>query len=92
MGVPVILGPHTFNFAQAAQGALEAGAAVRVADAVEAMRVARELDADASRRQAMGAAGLAFVEAHRGAVERFVGWFAALPGAPRPDATSRASG
>ena len=32
-GVPVIVGPHTFNFADAAQGAVDAGAAIRVADA-----------------------------------------------------------
>jgi 3-deoxy-D-manno-octulosonic-acid transferase len=31
-GCPVIMGPHTFNFAEAAQNAQQAGAAVRVSD------------------------------------------------------------
>jgi 3-deoxy-D-manno-octulosonic-acid transferase len=31
-GCPVIMGPHTFNFAQAAQNAQQAGAAIRVSD------------------------------------------------------------
>ena len=37
MGTPVVVGPHTFNFEQATQDAIEAGAAVRVADAQEAI-------------------------------------------------------
>lgn len=92
LGAPVVLGPHTFNFSEAARGAIEAGAAVRVADAAGALREAQAIAGDAARRERMGAAGLAFVAAHRGAVARFEAWFAALPGAPRPDATSRASG
>jgi 3-deoxy-D-manno-octulosonic-acid transferase len=33
-GCPLLMGPHTFNFAQAAELALAAGAALRVADLV----------------------------------------------------------
>jgi 3-deoxy-D-manno-octulosonic-acid transferase len=33
VGRPVIVGPHTFNFEEATEGAIEAGAALRVADA-----------------------------------------------------------
>jgi 3-deoxy-D-manno-octulosonic-acid transferase len=47
---------------------------LRVADAAQAMREANGLSTDAARRQSMGAKGLAFVAAHRGAVERLAGW------------------
>ena len=70
MGRPVVLGPSTFNFAEAARGAVKAGAAVAVADATEAMRVAAALSADEAKRNAMGEAGRRFVDAHRGAVRR----------------------
>ena len=69
-GCPVVMGPHTFNFAEAAQLAQEAGAALRVADMQEAVRTATELVSDAPRREAAAAAGLSFAAAHRGAAER----------------------
>jgi 3-deoxy-D-manno-octulosonic-acid transferase len=69
---PVIVGPHTYNFDEAAEGAIAAGAAVRVADAHEALRVAAGLDA--RKRREMGIRARAFVEAHRGAVRRLADW------------------
>ncbi|HEX4782585.1 MAG TPA: lipid IV(A) 3-deoxy-D-manno-octulosonic acid transferase [Usitatibacter sp.] len=78
LGRPVIVGPSTFNFDEAARGAIKAGAAVRVPDARAALREASALDADAARRGAMGANGLAFVAAHRGAVERLADWIVAM--------------
>jgi 3-deoxy-D-manno-octulosonic-acid transferase len=66
-GVPVVLGPHMFNFAEATRLALEAGAAVQAADARAAIRAAVELLADEGRRQKMSAAGRKLCEAHRGA-------------------------
>jgi len=77
LGRPVIVGPHTYNFEEAARGAVAAGAALRVADAAHAMLEAKALAADAPRRESMGARGLAFVAAHRGAVERLADWIAA---------------
>lgn len=71
-GVPVLLGPHTFNFAQAADDAVATGAALRVADATELLAVAQDLLADAAKCRRMGAAGLAFCAAHRGATARTV--------------------
>jgi len=71
------VGPHTYNFEEAARGAVAAGAALRVADAAHAMLEAKALAADAPRRESMGARGLAFVAAHRGAVERLADWIAA---------------
>lgn len=77
LGRPVIVGPHTYNFEEAARGAVKAGAALRVADAAQALREAKTLAADAARRESMGARGLAFVAAHRGAVERLADWISA---------------
>ena len=69
-GVPVLLGPYTYNFAQAAESAVAARAAVRVLDAGDAVRRARTLLQDPALRERMGKAGLAFCAQHRGATER----------------------
>jgi 3-deoxy-D-manno-octulosonic-acid transferase len=71
-GVPVLVGPYTYNFAQAAESAIAAGAALRVSDAREAIREAFAIVQDRERRERMGRAGVAFCTAHRGAVERTV--------------------
>lgn len=69
-GRPVLLGPHTFNFADAAAQAVDCGAALRVADSGELVLAVSELLADASRRARMGEAGRSFVARHRGATAR----------------------
>lgn len=70
VGVPVLLGPHTFNFAEAADQAIAAGAALRVTDAAAALAEAIELLADDDRRQRMSDAAHMFAAAHRGATQR----------------------
>jgi len=70
VGAPVIVGPHMFNFAEATQLAVQRGAALEVADAAGAMRLAQSLLAGEERRRAMSAAGRALCAAHRGATER----------------------
>ncbi len=70
VGRPVIIGPSTYNFAEATAAAVAAGAALRVNDAEHGLALARELAGDGVRRQLMGEAGLAFTAAHRGAVRR----------------------
>ncbi|MGI4903291.1 MAG: lipid IV(A) 3-deoxy-D-manno-octulosonic acid transferase [Janthinobacterium lividum] len=70
IGVPVLVGPHTFNFTQASDLAIAAGGALRVANAAELASSAATLLTDAVRRQAMGAAALDFAAAHRGATRR----------------------
>ncbi len=70
VGCPVIVGPHTFNFTQATADAIAARAARRAAHPAEAASIATQLLADPPALAAMGAAGLAFAEAHRGATER----------------------
>jgi len=74
VGRPVIVGPSTYNFEEAAASAIAAGAAIRVADAKAAIAEALRLTPDDARR--MGESARKFVAAHRGAVERFVGWLA----------------
>jgi len=69
-GVPVFVGPFTYNFAQAAESAIAAGAAMRIRDAEELVREARRLLQDAKLRERMGRAGVAFCAAHRGASQR----------------------
>jgi len=70
VGKPVVIGPSTYNFAEAAAAAVAAGAALRVDDAEQGLASALELAADGRRRQRMGEAALAFTAAHRGAVRR----------------------
>jgi 3-deoxy-D-manno-octulosonic-acid transferase len=69
-GVPVVLGPSMFNFAEAARLALDAGAAIGAEDAADAIRRALQLLADAGAREKMGAAGLQLCAAHRGATQK----------------------
>jgi len=79
-GCPVVMGPHTFNFADAAELALAAGAAIRVATMEEGVARALALGQGDERRQ-RSEAGLAFAAAHRGAAARMAeGILRRLPG------------
>ena len=69
-GCPVVMGPHTFNFAEAAELALAAGAALRVADVAAGVAQALSLVGDARRRDDAVARSLAFAASHRGAAAR----------------------
>ena len=73
VGAPVIVGPHMFNFSEATQLALQAGAALQVADADAAMREAQSLLENPEQRRTMSEAGQALCAAHRGATERHLG-------------------
>ena len=70
VGKPVIIGPSTYNFAEATAAAVVAGAALSAKDAAQGLALALDLAGDDARRQRMGEAGLAFTAAHRGAVRR----------------------
>ena len=69
-GCPVLMGPHTFNFAEAAELAEAAGAALRMTDLPQAVAATWSLIADRPRREAMARAGLDFARAHQGAAQR----------------------
>jgi 3-deoxy-D-manno-octulosonic-acid transferase len=70
VGKPVIIGPHTYNFAQASQLAVEGGAAVRVQNSTDLAEALKDLFSNPERLARIGQAGLNFVEANRGATER----------------------
>jgi 3-deoxy-D-manno-octulosonic-acid transferase len=87
LGRPTVVGPHMFNFAEATQKALAAGAAIEVRDAGALVEALRELLGDPARRAAMSKAALEFHVAHQGAAERLWQWLApqlAASGLPRP--------
>lgn len=67
---PVVMGPHTFNFAQAAQMAQEAGAALEQADMAAALDSVLALVQDPAALETASSAAWAFAQAHRGAVLR----------------------
>ena len=66
---PVVLGPHTFNFADAAQKACAAGAAQRVDGMAQGVDAACALACDAVALAAARAAAQGFAQAHRGAAQ-----------------------
>ena len=68
-GCPVIMGPHTFNFAQAADLAVQAGAAWRCQNLEDAVQAAVTM-VGTEKQTRMQAAALRFAMAHRGAVAR----------------------
>ena len=70
VGKPVVIGPHTYNFAQASELAVVSGAAVRVQNTQELLQKVENLLAHPELLAAMGKAGLSFVSANRGATER----------------------
>ncbi|MDP3522000.1 MAG: 3-deoxy-D-manno-octulosonic acid transferase [Hydrogenophaga sp.] len=71
-GCPVLMGPHTFNFSEAAERAEACGAALRVADMGEACGLAVELLRDGVRLAAARQGAVALVDGGRGAVLRTV--------------------
>ncbi|MNT00270.1 3-deoxy-D-manno-octulosonic acid transferase [compost metagenome] len=73
VGTPVLMGPHTFNFAQATEDAIAAGACLRVADADALMAAASAVLADEARLADMRAHALTFAGLHRGATQRTLG-------------------
>ncbi|HEY6133685.1 MAG TPA: 3-deoxy-D-manno-octulosonic acid transferase [Rubrivivax sp.] len=81
-GCPVVMGPHTFNFAEAAELALGAGAAMRVADLDAGIARAVELASNPARNQWVHRA-FAFSAAHRGAAQRMADEIVVLMKAPK---------
>lgn len=69
-GCPVVMGPHTFNFAQAAAMAQAEGAAFAVADMGQALESALQLAHKPSARAGASRAALAFATRHQGAAQR----------------------
>ena len=69
-GIPVVTGPHMYNFADVTRLAVSAQAAIQSADAASALRSGRALLEDPVRCAHMGVAGKRLCAQHRGAAER----------------------
>ncbi|HWH81937.1 MAG TPA: 3-deoxy-D-manno-octulosonic acid transferase, partial [Burkholderiaceae bacterium] len=63
-GCPLVMGPSTFNFAEAAALSLAAGASLRAADMDEGVALALTLLAEPDRRAALSANALRFASQH----------------------------
>ncbi len=70
LGKPVLIGPHTFNFAQVSEQAVEAGGAMRVNDAEALLASVKVLLEQPQRCREIGEQGRAFAFQHRGATEK----------------------
>jgi 3-deoxy-D-manno-octulosonic-acid transferase len=70
VGKPVLIGPHTFNFADAAENAIAAGGAHRVTDAADLWQQAIRLLDAADMRTTMGENARHFAQQHGGATAR----------------------
>lgn len=70
VGTPVLVGPHTYNFAEATRSALGSGAARQVQDARALAVEAQRLLSHAAELEFMRRGCAIFVEANRGATEK----------------------
>jgi 3-deoxy-D-manno-octulosonic-acid transferase len=70
LSVPVLVGPHTFNFEEITGSLIEEGGAERVADTAQLGADVLQLLLDAPKRERMGQAAQQVFERERGAVRR----------------------
>lgn len=70
VGKPVIVGPHTFNFEEATEQAIDAGAAIRADDTKMLRETVSTLLTDRGQAMRIGEAGRRFMETHRGATRK----------------------
>lgn len=77
-GLPVLFGPHMFNFAEAGRKLREAGGAVQIANPDELAAWLVKLLDEADLRGEMGSRGRQYVESGRGALRRVEATLASL--------------
>jgi 3-deoxy-D-manno-octulosonic-acid transferase len=70
LGIPVLIGEHTFNFQMISDDAVLADAALRVNSATDMLQQAQLLFADNARRTIMAQHAQAFAHQHQGATAR----------------------
>ena len=78
VGTPVLIGPHTYNFAEATQLATQSGAAIQVQDANEMMAELQRLLNDPEALRGMHQQCLDFVGLNRGATDKAIQLIGAL--------------
>jgi 3-deoxy-D-manno-octulosonic-acid transferase len=71
-GCPVVMGPHTFNFAEASLAAVSEGAALRADDMDDAIEKAVALAQDTQARKQHSFNASKFAGQHGGATQRTV--------------------
>jgi 3-deoxy-D-manno-octulosonic-acid transferase len=71
-GCPLFMGTHTFNFAEAAELAVSAGAAQREEDMAAAVTAATALVSEPARQATMAQAADRFAKTHQGATDKTV--------------------
>ncbi|PUE17064.1 3-deoxy-D-manno-octulosonic acid transferase [Limnohabitans sp. MMS-10A-178] len=69
---PIVMGPHTFNFAEASQAAETAGAAQRASDMAAAMKLAADTVQNRPLQKQKSANAFQFAQQHGGATQRTV--------------------
>ena len=69
LGVPVVTGPHVFNFVEICELLLQAGACVKVKDTGELLNILSRWLGDANERHRIGQRGREVVEKNRGALQ-----------------------
>ena len=72
LGVPVLSGPHLFNFTEIASLLRDAGALQEIADAPALAAALDDLWQQPAHAEAMATAGLAVVKANQGALQRLL--------------------
>jgi 3-deoxy-D-manno-octulosonic-acid transferase len=72
VGKPVLIGPHTYNFADASESAVECGAAFRVDKASDLGDRLRDLFANGASVSAMSRAGMTYVRENQGATDKSI--------------------
>ena len=78
LGLPIISGPHIFNFARISKLLQEADALVWVDDEKSLAKIWSELLSDEFRRTEMGKRGMGVLEGNRGALQRHLDSIAEL--------------
>ena len=78
LGIPVLVGPHTYNFEEITDRMIADGAALRIFSGLQLGNELGRLLNNPERRQAMANAGLDAVASERGALGRLLGRAVAL--------------
>lgn len=87
LGIPVVVGPYLFNFAEIGAKLCAAGAARTVHSSPELAELTIELLQDRHRRRRMGAQAKRFVEDNRGALNQVLAMIEPLMTRQAPSAT-----
>lgn len=72
MGKPILIGAHTFNFAEAAENAIEMGAAIRVKHVDHLREQIQLLSQDKTMQERMGSAALTYSQSATGATQKML--------------------